>query len=186
MLAAGSSSRMRGKDKLLMMLDGEQLLYRTVRNISASDISRCIVVVRSDVEMYRSMLIDFDVEIICAPDAHKGMSASMKAGVEAAGKDSNGYMICLGDMPSLTLRHFNKVIEAHQKDKIIRPKTKSGRFGHPVLFDQCYYDDLTFMKGDEGARSLIKREISNVCELEMDEAILVDLDTPEAWENLKR
>lgn len=192
MLAAGSSSRMRGEDKLMMMVADEPLLYRTIKNICASDISKCIIVVRNDPENYRSMLVDFDIEIILAPDAHEGMSASMRTGVNAAGKNSNGYMICLGDMPNLTPRHFNKVIAAHGEGKIIRPRTRDGRFGHPVLFDRCYYDDLKKMSGDEGARALIKREHINVLALEMDEAILIDLDTPEAWasweesSNLKR
>lgn len=180
-LAAGSSSRMGGQDKLMMLIDGKPLLYRAVKNICASEISKCIIVVRSDPEKYRAMLVDFDVEIIHAPNAHEGMSASMKTGVDAAGENSTGYMICLADMPNLTPQHFNEVITAHRVGKIIRPKTNDGRFGHPVLFDRCYYDDLKRMSGDEGARALIKREHVNVLALEMDDAILIDLDTPEAW-----
>lgn len=180
-LAAGSSSRMGGEDKLMMMIEGKPLLYRAVKNICASDISKCIVVVRSDPNKYRAMLTDFDVEITVAPHAHEGMSASMKTGVETADENSNGYMICLGDMPNLMPHHFNEVIAAHIAGKIIRPKTKDGQFGHPVLFDQCYYDDLKKMSGDEGARALIKREGANVIELVMDDAILIDLDTPQAW-----
>lgn len=180
-LAAGSSSRMGGGDKLMMMIDGEPLLWHAVKNICASDISRCIVVVRNDPENYRSILAEFDVEVVIAPNAHEGMSASMRTGVSAAGEGSIGYMICLGDMPDLTSDHFNEVIAAHRDGKVIRPKTKDGHFGHPVLFDQCYYDDLKKMSGDEGARALIKREHENVLELEMRDAILIDLDTPEAW-----
>lgn len=183
-LAAGSSSRMRGEDKLMMTIEGEPLLCRAIKNICASDISKCFVVVRSEPEKYRALLDDLDVEIIHEPNAHEGMSVSMKAGIEAAGNAARGYMICLGDMPDLTLHHFNQVISKFLSDglgKIIRPKTDDGRFGHPVLFDQCYYDDLKKMSGDEGARALIKREHKNVLELVMDEAILLDLDTPEAW-----
>lgn len=184
-LAAGASSRMHGKDKLMMMIDGETLLCRAVKSICASEISKCIVVVRNDPETYQSMLVDFDVDIILAPNAHEGMSASMKTGLEAAGENANGYMICLGDMPNLTPHHFNAVIAAHQIGKITRPKTMDGLFGHPVLFDKCYHEDLKKISGDEGARALIKRESSNVVEIEMDDAILIDLDTPDAWSNWK-
>lgn len=180
-LAAGSSSRMGGEDKLMMMIEGKPLLWHAVKNICASDISKCIVVVRSDPEKYRSILTDFNVEVVIAPNAHEGMSASMRTGVDTAAEGSDGYMICLGDMPNLTSNHFNEVIAAHLDGKIVRPKTNDGRFGHPVLFDQCYYDDLKKMSGDEGARALIKREHENVVELEMGDAILIDLDTPEAW-----
>jgi len=37
------------------------------------------------------------------------------------------------------------------------------------------------LDGDQGARSLIRRHEDQVCEVEMDDdAVLVDLDTPEA------
>ncbi|MEW7007986.1 MULTISPECIES: nucleotidyltransferase family protein [unclassified Lentilitoribacter] len=180
-LAAGSSSRMGEDDKLMMMIDNKPLLHRTVKNVCASDISKCIVVVRSGIEKYRALLVGFDVEIICATEAYKGMSASMKAGVNAAGEDAGGYLICLADMPDLTPNHINEILSTHQTGKIVRPKTDDGRYGHPVLFDQCYYSELKNMSGDEGARALIKSEQENVIELEMDDAILIDLDTPEAW-----
>lgn len=180
-LAAGSSSRMGGQDKLMMKIGGETLLYRTVKNICASAVSKCIIVVRNDVDKYRAMLEDFDVEIVLAANAYEGMSVSLKAGMNAAGEYLNGYMICLGDMPDLLPHHFNQVIAAHRDDKIIRPRTIDGRYGHPVLFAQCYYDKLKKMSGDVGARSLIKEQCSNVIELEMDDAILTDLDTLRAW-----
>ena len=66
---------------------------------------------------------------------------------------------------------------------IIRPKTISDQFGHPVLFDSSYYSDLLSLDGDIGAKAVIKDHSGRVYELEMDDAVITDLDTPQAWMN---
>ena len=64
---------------------------------------------------------------------------------------------------------------------IVRPMTASGKFGHPVLFDGKYYEDMTAIEGDIGAKSVIQLSADQVFDIEMDEAITTDLDTPQAW-----
>lgn len=183
-LAAGSSRRMGSEDKLFKTINGVPLLRHTVEQICTSNISKCLVVVRQITEKHRDALKGLDIDLVEAPDAAKGMSASMRAGVLAVGPKSKGYLICLADMPDITSMHINKIVAAHNPDSgdlIIRPKSPSGQFGHPVLFDGRFYEDMTSIDGDVGAKSVISSAKESVLDIEMDEAVCVDLDTSEAW-----
>lgn len=190
LLAAGASSRMRGTDKLLAHLIDKDaatrktLLRHVAEQLSAAQIQRLIVVVRADIAKYEQILSGLAVEIIVAPHAADGMSQSLKAGIGAAGPSVGGYLIALADMPALTKDHYNKIVSAFkptQAQQIIRPQTKDGRFGHPVCFSRDFFDALSTLDGDQGARNIIKRYPKRVQSVMMDDAIHIDLDTPEAW-----
>lgn len=183
-LAAGSSKRMKGVDKLLQKIDGQTLLRRSVETVLASDIDRVIVVTGPNDRARRDELSGLDVDVIIAENAADGMSASLCAGIRSAGMKPRGYLICLADMPALTPSHINSVIDGHDAEEgrlIIRPKSPSAQYGHPVLFDRKYYEAFTALTGDVGAGSIIKNTREDVYEIEMDEAVCIDLDTPEAW-----
>lgn len=183
-LAAGSSSRMEGGNKLTRCIDGEPLLLRIIKQVLASQVQKCIVVLSQYNDEILEMLNGINVEIVTCRNADEGMSASMRSGILAAGEDTSAYMICLADMPDLKIEHFKLVIDAYDPENnrlIIRPKTISGQFGHPVLFDSSYYSDLLSLDGDIGAKAVIKDHSGRVYELEMDDAVITDLDTPQAW-----
>ncbi len=189
-LAAGASRRMGDDDKLFKLIDGEPLLRRSVMQITKADINSCLVVVRKITDAHKAALEGLNVQLIEAPEASLGMSASMRAGVLAAGPNTKAFLICLADMPDITDSHINKIMAAHDPDhdrNIIRPKTPAGKYGHPVLFDGKFYEDMASIDGDVGAKSVIQSASDEVYDLVLDEAIITDLDTPQAWsEWLKR
>lgn len=189
LLAAGASRRMGAEDKLLRQVFGMPLLRHTAAQICASDISHTIVVVRDNKTHYQKLLDGLELHVIEVPEAVDGMSQSLMAGVRQAGRDTAGYLIALADMPDLTVKHYNQIIAAFHKSpnsKIIRPQTADGIFGHPVVFDQCFYDALTGLQGDKGARALFQKHPELVINLTMDKAIITDLDTPQAWAEWER
>jgi molybdenum cofactor cytidylyltransferase len=69
-----------------------------------------------------------------------------------------GVMIIPADMPFISkvdLRNLeNKFIELNST-KIVFPKHESS-LGNPVILPKSYFDILTNLKADEGARSQIK------------------------------
>ena len=183
-LAAGASSRMGGDDKLFKQIEGQTLLRRSIAQVKAANVSKCYVVVHKITQEHYKALEGLDVQFVEAPEASLGMSASMRAGVLAAGPNVKAFLICLADMPDITNTHINKVIEVHDPDNdryIVRPKTTSGKYGHPVLFDGKYFEDMTSIEGDRGAKSVVQNAKDQVYDIEMDDAITIDLDTPRAW-----
>ncbi|MEP3197849.1 MAG: molybdopterin-binding/glycosyltransferase family 2 protein [Lentilitoribacter sp.] len=183
-LAAGSSRRMGNDDKLFRQIKGQSLLRRSVTQISSADISTTFVVVRKITQAHHNELNGLNVQLVEAPEASLGMSASMRAGILAAGPNVKAYLICLADMPDITNDHINAIIKAHDPvidRNIVRPMTASGEYGHPVLFDGKYYEDMTSIEGDTGAKSVVQSAKDQVYDIEMDGAITIDLDTPRAW-----
>ena len=99
-LAAGSSSRMRGADKLLEEIEGDPLLTRSARVALATG---CPVTVTlpPDRPARLAALQGLAVTPIIVTDAARGMAASLIAGLRALPAASPVLMV-LADLPDLT------------------------------------------------------------------------------------
>jgi len=185
LLAAGKSSRMGDSHKLLREIDGVPLLRRTVMALMTSRAGAVHVVLPPNAPAQRDTLNGLGVDIVVAKEAHKGLAASLKAGIEALPKDCAAVIVALADMPDVTAAHLDQLIAkfAPQNEHyIITPVAPNGKRGNPVLFDQRYFEALASLQGDRGAKPLIDQAGEYVISVSMDGGVLVDLDTPEAWE----
>ncbi|MBD3678088.1 MAG: nucleotidyltransferase family protein [Rhodobacteraceae bacterium] len=180
--AAGLSSRMRGRDKLLEQVDERPLLRRQAE-IALATGSDVLVTLRPDADARREVLGGCAVRIVDVPDADEGMSASIRRGVAAMGVEVDGAMILPADMPELTTEDLQDVLRAFTAagaDRITRGASNDGKPGHPVIFPKRLFPGLQEVSGDEGARALVKSEGAETVPLP-DCHALTDLDTPEAW-----
>ena len=65
--------------------------------------------------------------------------------------------------------------------------TRRGKRGNPVLWSKKFFPEMAALAGDVGAKHLIGEHAEVVAEVEMDDdAILVDIDTPEALAALRQ
>jgi molybdenum cofactor cytidylyltransferase len=185
LLAAGASRRMAGEDKLLREIDGVPLLRRSAQSLLASSVSDCIVVLAPNSKAHREALDGLPVTIIEAVDASEGMSASIRAGVCAMDAKTSAVILALADLPDITPNHINQIINAHDKDAerlIVCPINETNQRGHPVLFDARFFENLSDLSGDRGARDVLCAVPEFVHEIPMDAAVTLDLDTPQAWD----
>jgi CTP:molybdopterin cytidylyltransferase MocA len=178
-LAAGRSSRMRGRDKLLEEVDGQPLIRRMARRAAQAGPTR--VVLGPDQADRRAALEGLELEVLDAP-AGAGMAASIVTGVAGL----NGpVLVLLADMPEITARDLHLMLSLHAQapDIILRAASRAGAAGHPVVFPADLLPDLSCLTGDRGARDLLQREARRVHLLPLeDDRALVDLDTPEDWD----
>ena len=129
-LAAGASSRMRGRDKLLEEVEGEPLLARQVRVAAAT--GRPVHVALRPRDDARRAVIG-DAAAIEVPDAHLGLARSIAAGL-AALAGAPAVLLLPGDMPALTTGDLLAVLTAPRgSDEVVRAATAAGAPGHPVL-----------------------------------------------------
>jgi molybdenum cofactor cytidylyltransferase len=186
-LAAGASQRF-GSDKLLhplslrgvtLPLAAHSLLpwLETFRQVS--------VVVRPGSNVFRSAIeasLGADKSaainwIVCA-GAAQGMAASLACGVHA-NLDAEGWLIGLADMPAVPVEAITRVRKALSAGAAIAVPAHAGRRGHPVGFARQYRIELLALEGDVGARRLLKRDSSDVVEIDIDDAgIFADIDIP--------
>jgi molybdenum cofactor cytidylyltransferase len=186
-LAAGRASRM-GSNKLVAELDGEPIVRRTVRSVLGSHARPVVVVTGHEADAVRGALAGLDVQLVHNPDFADGMSTSLRTGIAAAGP-VDAAMICLADMPRLLPEHLDAVIETYragEPTQIIVPTCDRKR-GNPVLWPRHYFAEIAALTGDVGARALIERHADHVRLFAIDDpAILVDVDTPAALDELRR
>jgi len=115
--------------------------------------------------------------ISCA-DAAQGMAASLACGVHA-NLDAEGWLIGLADMPAVPVEAITRVRKALLAGAAIAVPAHAGRRGHPVGFARQYRIELLALQGDVGARRLLKRDSSDVVEIDIDDAgIFADIDIP--------
>ncbi len=185
LLAAGKSSRMQGENKLLRKIDGEPLVVRIAKRLSAAKVGGLTIVVNPESKNISDAIEGLCDQIVVAADANTGLAASLRAGINALPASATAVIVALADMPEVTSNDINALIRAFATSDgalIVAPTAPNGKRGNPVLFDRCYFEPLASLKGDTGAKNLIDSEIANLHLIPRSEGVLIDLDTPEAWD----
>ncbi|MGH6929350.1 MAG: nucleotidyltransferase family protein, partial [Dongiaceae bacterium] len=119
----------------------------------------------------------------------EGMSTSLRAGLAALPGRIDGALICLGDMPLVTPTVLDRLIAAFNPDegRAVCVPTWNGKRGNPVLWDRRFFAEMADLAGDVGAKHLIGEHADLVAEVAMpDDAVLTDIDTPEALAALRQ
>jgi molybdenum cofactor cytidylyltransferase len=185
LLAAGASTRMEGRDKLLEVVGGEPVLRRAARALLASAADEVVVVVRPGDAARRAALADLPLTIVENPEAAEGMASSIRAGLVALRPDADAAVVALADMPEIGAAHVDRLLAAFDPAEgraICRATDREGRPGHPVLFGRRFFESLGRLGGDEGAREILRANEDFVVDVATPgRGARLDLDTPEAW-----
>jgi molybdenum cofactor cytidylyltransferase len=120
----------------------------------------------------------------------KGMTSSIQTGVKAASGNAHGYMICLADMVKLTSEDYTFMAEEFENawsqnpSCILLPRF-NGTKGNPVIFSSKYKSDILHHEDPEGCKGIIKQHPDQIVWIDMNnDAVLVDMDTPEDYNRL--
>jgi CTP:molybdopterin cytidylyltransferase MocA len=186
-LAAGASSRMRGRDKLLQPVKGKPLL-RMVTDAALATGAPVVVTLPPACDARRKVLAGSAASIVDVPDAAMGMSRSIVRAVAAVSAGDpgpeDGVMILPADMPGFSSKALADLISRFraEPDLIWRGGTTDGAPGHPAIFPRDLWGELQAVTGDEGGRSVLVRHMDRVRLVPLPGRMAVlDLDTPEDW-----
>jgi len=181
--AAGTSSRMGGRDKLLEEVEGEPLLRRQARCALATGWPVLVTLPAGQPDRRAALDRLEGLEVEPLTDAAEGMAVSLRAGgAWAASIGARGLMVVLGDMPDLRPDDLRKLAQAfaNEPDKVWRATDETGRGGHPVILPARLFGRLDGLAGDAGARPLLTGEEIGRVTLAGRRAT-TDLDTPQDW-----
>lgn len=179
-LAAGQSSRMGPANKLLALFDGEPLIRRTVRAaLDAGVLRRVTVVTGHQADRIAAALAGLDVRLVHNADFATGLASSLKAGLEELTEDVASAMILLGDMPGIGPEEIRTLAAAHDGSRVVRA-SHGGRRGNPVILPASVIRRVPLLSGDTGARHLIEASGLPVLDVDLGDAALTDVDTPDA------
>jgi len=109
------------------------------------------------------------------------MGSSLHVGLEALLADDTpqAVVIMLCDQPLLTPQTLNALIDAFQERRSTLVASEyAGIMGVPALFSFALFPELLALRGENGARSVIQRHITEVHLIPFPNGAL-DIDTPE-------
>lgn len=184
-LAAGMSSRMQGGQKLLQELGGRPLVTHVAEAALASSADLVLAVVGHQADEVRQAL-PAGVVAVQNPDPSKGLSSSLRIGIEALPDDVDAALILLGDMPRVATEDCDELIRAAQPDRVTVPVV-NGRRGNPVLWHRSFFQEILGLAGDHGARALLDRYPERVTDVALQNpGLLLDIDTTAELERARQ
>ena len=131
-LAAGRSLRAGGSNKLLLPWQDKVVVEHAVDAALLSHVTSVHVVSGHDQPSLQAVLNGRDLNWIHNSNYRSGISSSISAGVSQLSAEVDGVLLCLGDMPWVSERQINRLVDGFQPDSV-RVACFGKRRGHPVL-----------------------------------------------------
>ncbi|GGC89846.1 nucleotidyltransferase family protein [Undibacterium terreum] len=179
LLAAGIGSRFdaSGKQNKLMQLlpSGDAVAVASAKNL-LSVFPDVLAVVRPGADDLAAALQAAGCSVHICEGAQQGMASSLVHGLQQSMANS-GWIIALADMPYVQVATLQAIKQAlHGGADIVVP-VNQGRRGNPVGFSRHHLPQLLQLRGDQGARSLLKNYPVMEVTVE-DTGIHRDIDVP--------
>ena len=186
-LAAGKSTRMRGRNKLLAKVDGKPMIRRVVEAALQSKVDEVIVVVGWEANRVEKALAEMPCRFVINKNYEKGQSSSVRAGLKEVADATQAILVLPGDVAKIDVRSINLVINSYYKKKqAIVTAAHEGKPGHPILFDKQLFDEIGQI--DEktfGLKTVVTKyhRVARLVETGTPN-VLLDVDTPEELKEL--
>ena len=182
-LAAGLARRM-GRQKLLLQLSGKPVVRWSVEHV-AGHVEDVVIVTGPDDAALRQALEGLAVRFAVNPRPQDGQGTSIAAGIAALKPWTTAALIALGDQPRMPAAIVPALLDAFRRSgKPIVAPVYRGVQGTPVLFSSEVFAELRALKGDAGARAVVKEDPERVETVTFDLAMPPDVDTPEDYAKL--
>ncbi len=179
MLAAGASQRL-GMPKQLLRIEGETLIHRAARMAVENNFAPVCVVIGSNASLMRDALADTNIMVVENQAWETGMSSSLRMGIAHLAEQNPGIrhllvMVCDQIQLSAEVLQLLRKQSTTNPDCIIASRY-ADKCGVPAIFPAVYFNDLSAIQGDRGARLVMEQFHQHVITVEFPEGI-VDIDT---------
>ncbi len=198
-LAAGEARRF-GKPKQLLDWRGEPFVRAVAKTALEAGLFPVIVVTGAYHEQVEAALKDLPVQIVHNEEWQSGQASSIRVAIKSLtpvpstltgtrplkGEEfSGGAIFLLTDQPQVTPTILHALVEEHAATlaPITAPMVIDRR-ANPVLFDRVTFPDLMKLEGDVGGRGIFSKHRVTYLPWH-DDALLLDVDTPEHYQRLK-
>ena len=185
-LAAGASSRL-GRPKQLLTYKGRSLLWHAIHEACISRADEVLVILGANHDlMVNEIPHDKKIKFILNDHWKEGMASSIKAGIEFIQQISmpDCLILAVCDQPFLDSALFNGLIDKHVKtNKPIVACQYEQTLGTPVLFSKQYFGHLISLKGEQGAKSILRQHENEVATITFPFGH-IDIDTNEQYKAL--
>ena len=186
-LAAGASSRM-GQPKQTLLYAGKTLLAHVIETALEAGCGPVVVVTGANANSIAPITAAYSVLTAFNPDWAEGMSASIRAGLNAVQDFAvklDAVIVATCDQPFVSATLLRQLAQTYtETGKLITASEYSGIRGVPALFDQSLFSELRNLPAGAGAGRLIARQNSEDVAAIPFPAGAIDMDTPEDFARL--
>jgi molybdenum cofactor cytidylyltransferase len=177
-LAAGASTRF-GSAKQLVRVGGRPLLHTAVTRAAEVTGNALIVVLGSGAAALAPLLKHSPGSIVVNQEWREGLGSSIRAGVARLPAACSGVLLVLADQAAVTADDLKRLAGTWRKQpQYIAAALYAGTIGAPAIFPRSAFGELAALRGDAGARVILRRNADRVVRVPMPSAAL-DVDTPE-------
>ena len=178
-LAAGESKRM-NSIKQLLPWKNTHLLGNAIEQAIQSKGNQVYVVLGANANQITPTITHYNIQTIDNKNWKNGLGNSIGAGVQYIKENQQQYdaiLITLADQPLVSADYYNRLIDNYtqKKAKIIASET-NNRPSVPALFDAMYFEKLSQLNQDQGAKEILLAAQKEVYRLPAT-ANLMDVDT---------
>ena len=179
LLAAGKSKRLKGENKLIKNFKGKPLINHILKSLIKSKVNKIIIVLGFEEKKIRNVTLKSKkIAFLINSNYTKGISSSIKCGLKKISKKNIGFLIVHADMPLVSKTILNTLCSALKiKNKEIFVPIYKKKVGNPLAFKYSMIKSIKKIKGDRGAKKLIRSNKSKVQLMKMkSKSILIDFD----------
>jgi len=177
-LAAGASTRF-GSPKQLVRLGGRPLLHTVVTRAAEISGNALIVVLGAGAEELAPLLRHSSGTLVINREWREGLASSIRAGIVALPAACTGALLLLADQPAVTAHDLRRLAGTWRKQpQYMAAALYAGTVGVPAIFPRTVFPELAALRGDAGARAVLRRGTDTLMRVPMPSAAL-DVDTPE-------
>ena len=159
LLAAGQSKRLKSENKLIKLYKKKPLINHSLNALHKSKVNKIIIVLGHQKKELQKIIKRNNKNIFTYNKEYKkGMASSIKAGLRKLNKKDKGFIIVQSDMPFIKSSEINKIYNSIKSKKYLVHVLKyRNRVGNPIGFDISIMKKFKKIKGDVGAKFMVKR-----------------------------
>ncbi len=177
-LAAGASTRF-GSAKQLVRI-GDRPLLSLVAGRAAEVVGQALLIVLGAQAAELAPLLKHSAgSTVVNRDWREGLASSIRTGVARLPPSCAGVMLVLADQACITAEDLRRLAGAWRRQPLgVAAAQYGGSVGAPAIFPRHLFSALSDLRGDSGARVLLKRHADTLVRVPMASAAF-DLDTPD-------
>ena len=159
LLAAGQSKRLKNENKLLKKFKNKPLLQHALKSVQKTKIKEIIIVLGHQFKEIKKIIKNNKkLKFVINKKYKQGISSSIKVGLKKITKKDKGFIILQSDMPFVKTSDINKIYNSIIRKKyLVHALKHKNRIGNPIGFDISILKKFKKIKGNVGAKYMIKR-----------------------------
>lgn len=182
-LAAGQSTRMGARNKLLLEIGGMPMIARVVCTYLQTFAGTLTVVTGFEQDRVAAALRGMPIRVVHNPDFADGQQTSVVAGLSQINEE-NPTVLGLGDQPALTTDDLAWLVAQHTQtpSKITIPHTPQGARGNPIVIPNALRAQMLAFPRSPGCRKFTRQNPDLVRKVETSApGFFADIDTPQDY-----